>query len=249
MAKKKKRKNKPAPQYGAGAKAALFCFGIVFGLVLFFSCLSFNFSDWPSPFVYPNNSPASNWCGSVGAFFAYHLLYHMGPGTFLVLIYFIWLLVAKLAKREIDQPILRTIGLVLLTVAISASFYGLWPHRLYAFPIGSGGVLGVATYSFLQTSFAQLGSFILLSAMWVVGLMLMADTLLLFIPIWAGKCLLRAMGIVRPATSRGKSKSRSASESTGISAGVKVGIPMATRAETPRPSANFASTTRRPAPV
>ncbi|MCH7916924.1 MAG: DNA translocase FtsK [Planctomycetes bacterium] len=207
VAKKKKRKNKAAPHYGAGAQAALFCFGIVFGLVLFFSCVSFNYSDWPSPFVYPNNSPPGNWCGSVGAFFAYHLLYHLGPGTFLVLIYFISLLVAKLAKREIDQPILRTIGLVLLTVAISASFYGLWPHRLYAFPIGSGGVLGVATYSFLQTSFARLGSFILLSAIWVVGLMLMADTLLLFIPIWAGKCFLRAMGIVRPAWSLARERS------------------------------------------
>ncbi|MDD5011913.1 MAG: hypothetical protein PHQ00_07305, partial [Phycisphaerae bacterium] len=36
-------------------------------VLLFFSCLSFNAGDFPSRYVWPNNQPAANWCGAVGA--------------------------------------------------------------------------------------------------------------------------------------------------------------------------------------
>jgi DNA segregation ATPase FtsK/SpoIIIE, S-DNA-T family len=187
-------------QYNEGAKAALLSFGVILGLILFFSCMSFNFADWPNKNVYPHNTPPKNWCGSAGAFCAYYLLYHLGPGVFLILICSIWTLVRQMTKHQIDQPVFRGIGLCLLTTAISASFYALCPDRLYPFPVvGSGGVLGTATYTFLSNNFAGLGTFILVLAIWVVGLMLMADHVVLFLPVVAGRILLKVVAIFSPA--------------------------------------------------
>jgi S-DNA-T family DNA segregation ATPase FtsK/SpoIIIE len=153
--------------------------GIGVLLVLLCSCISFSIGDWPSEFVYPHNDPAANWCGSIGAFCAYYLLYFVGPGVFAVLASTICFLITRLANRGISQPILRAVGLGLLTTAASASFYFLWPHQVYLFPMGSGGVLGIATITFLQSHFATLGTVILLAATWLVGLVLLADSVVL----------------------------------------------------------------------
>ncbi len=182
-------------------RKAIECLGIGAMLLLLASCISFDIGDWPSKSVYPHNDPAANWCGSIGAFCAYYLLYYIGPGTFVILGCAICFLVARLANLPIGQPALRVTGLGLLTAAASVTFYWLWPHRFYLFPVGSGGVLGVGAGTFLRSYFASVGSLILISATWVVGLMLLADSLVLgvfrcfgaagmciariFVPAWA----------------------------------------------------------------
>ena len=50
---------------------------------------------------------------------------------------------------------------------------------MFNFPTGSGGVLGVAMSEFLLARFAGLGTFILITAMWIVGMALLADRMLL----------------------------------------------------------------------
>jgi S-DNA-T family DNA segregation ATPase FtsK/SpoIIIE len=157
-------------------KTAAGFIGIAVLLVLLCSCVSFNIGDWPSKYVYPHNSPPANWCGSIGAFCAYYLLYYVGPGVFVILACSICFLAAKLAHRTTGQPVLRAIGLGLLTVALSSSFYCLWPYRFYGFPMGSGGVLGVGTVVFLRNHLALLGTFILIAATWIVGFVLLADS-------------------------------------------------------------------------
>jgi hypothetical protein len=152
------------------------CLTIAALLLLLFSCLSFDIGDWPSRFVYPHNKPSVNLCGRIGAFFAYHLLYYIGPGVFVILLSGIGFLVARLRRKPIGQPILRAAGLVLVTVAASSSIYGLWPYGVYGFPMGSGGVLGIAVVHFLQSHFAGLGTFILIAATWIVGTILLADS-------------------------------------------------------------------------
>jgi S-DNA-T family DNA segregation ATPase FtsK/SpoIIIE len=154
---------------------ALQCLLVAGLLVLFCGCLSFNIGDWPSKFVYPNNTPTANWCGPAGALFAYYLLYYIGPGVFIVLITALYFAIAAVADIEIDQPVLRGAGLVLVTTAASTTFYCFTQHGIYDFPIGSGGVLGVATAEFLRSHFATLGTAILLGTLWVVGMMLLAD--------------------------------------------------------------------------
>jgi len=183
----------------AGFKAALLCLGTGLCFVLLFRCLSFNIGDWPSQYVYPQNKPLVNWCGSMGAFLAFYLLYYIGPGVFIVLISGICYGIAKLARRPIDQPLFRLIGLVLLTAAASATFYSFWPHKVYTFPMGSGGVLGICTAAFLKGNFARLGAFILMCAIWFVGLSLLADSLIVGLFAAFGVATRRVVGIVVPA--------------------------------------------------
>jgi S-DNA-T family DNA segregation ATPase FtsK/SpoIIIE len=160
-------------------KTAVDFLGITSLFVLFASCLSFNIADWPSSYVYPHNEPTTNLCGPIGAFCAYYLMYYIGPGVFVILASGICFLFARLINRPISQPLLRGIGVLLLTIAASSSFYCLWPNRIYTFPTGSGGLIGIAVTYFLRRHFAALGTFILITSTWIVGMVLLADTFVL----------------------------------------------------------------------
>ncbi|MCK4752360.1 MAG: DNA translocase FtsK 4TM domain-containing protein, partial [Planctomycetes bacterium] len=181
--------------------------GIVALLILFCSCASFNISDWPSKFAWPNNSPAKNLCGPTGAFFAYYLMYYVGPGVFVILASGIWFLVAKLAGRPVKQLVFRTGGLCLLTVAASSSFYCFWPYVVYDFPIGSGGVLGVGTAEFLRSHVAAFGTFMLITVAWIVGTVLLTDRFILRVLGWVIFALGKALGMVLPAWSAARQQS------------------------------------------
>lgn len=164
-------------------------------LVLFCSCLSFNVGDWPSKFVYPHNKPTANWCGAAGALLAYYLLYYVGPGIFVVFVSGLYFAVAKIADAEVNEPILRCAGLALVTAAASTTFYNFFPHSVFDFPMGSGGVLGVAAAQFLRSHFASLGTWLLLGSTWIVGMILLADQMVTVIFGWLGFVLRRALGL------------------------------------------------------
>ncbi len=180
-------------------KAVLLVLGITLGFVLLASCLSFSIADWPSQYVYPYNEPPANWCGSMGAFLAFYLLYYIGPGVFIILASGICYGIARLIRRPLGQPVFRMIGLVLLTAAASATFYSFWPHKVYTFPMGSGGVLGISTAAFLKGNFGRLGAFILICAVWFVGLSLLADSLIVGLFAAGGVMFRRIVGVVVPA--------------------------------------------------
>ena len=208
---KKKKTYKRAKKHqahGSISRTALRCIGIGVCLVLLFSCLSFDIGDWPSGFEYPHNNPTANWCGSIGAFCAYYLLYYVGPGIFIVLVSATYLWVSRLASRPVKQLVLRTIGLGLVTVAASTTFYCLWPHHYFNFPTGSGGILGTGAAQLLQSHFALLGTFILLAAIWVVGAVLLADGLMLMVLSGLGFTTAKIMGIAIPAWSAAKEHSQ-----------------------------------------
>jgi len=124
-----------------------------------------------------------------------------------ILISAICFLVSRLLGRPLGQPILRAIGLVLLTVAASSSFYCLWPYRVYCFPVGSGGLLGVGTAQFLRSHFALLGTFILIAAMWIVGVALLADSVLVAVFGWLWFAVGRIVGVAAPAWLAAKRRS------------------------------------------
>ncbi|MHC4461745.1 MAG: FtsK/SpoIIIE family DNA translocase [Planctomycetota bacterium] len=213
-----KRRSAKAPELSNGVKArkskrkAVECLGIAGLLVLLCSCASFDIGDWPSKFVYPHNDPPANWCGSIGAFCAYYLLYYVGPGVFVILSSAGCFLVARLAHRPMGQPVFRAIGLVLLTVAASSSVFCLWPYQVYDFPMGSGGVLGVVAVVFLRTHFAILGTFILIAATWIVGVVLLADSVILAVVRWPGFLVRKMVGAVVPVWSGAKQQSEVLSE-------------------------------------
>ncbi len=188
------------------------CLGIAAALVLLCSCISFNIGDWPSRFVWPHNEPPANWCGTIGAFCAYYLLYYIGPGVFVILISVICILGVRMAHRTINQGILRTIGLLLVMAAASSSFYLLRPHSVFNFPMGSGGILGIGVTEFLRSHFALLGTFILITATWVVGTVLLADTFMAAVFGGLGFALGRMVGAAVPVWSAARQQSQVLSE-------------------------------------
>ncbi len=184
------------------------CFLLISALLLFFfSCVSFDICDWPSRFAWPHNSPASNLCGSAGAFFAYYLLYYAGPGVFVILVWGILFLFSNLIDRPMSQPILRAVGGGLLAAAVSSSFYCFWPYKVYAFSIGSGGVLGVGVAEFLRSHFAWFGTFMLITISWIIGLVLLADKFFADVFGWVVVVLRNTVGLVLPAWSTTRRRS------------------------------------------
>jgi S-DNA-T family DNA segregation ATPase FtsK/SpoIIIE len=183
-------------------------------MCLFFlcSCLGFDIGDWPSRYQAPHNNPAANWCGPAGAFCAYFLLYYIGPGVFVVFVSAIYFLGARVANKKSSQPVLRMIGLVLVTAAVSMSFQCLWPERFFGFQTGSGGVLGAGLTQLLRGRFASLGTFILLSAIWIVGVILLADSLILALLRGFGFIVERMLGLAVPAWSAARQHSQVLSE-------------------------------------
>ncbi|HUV40441.1 MAG TPA: DNA translocase FtsK 4TM domain-containing protein [Sedimentisphaerales bacterium] len=186
---------------------AVMCLAIAVLFLLFCSCVSFNIGDWPSRYVYPHNKPAANVCGWTGAFCAYYLLYFIGPGVYVLLASGIWFFAARLIEHGLGQTWLRLAGVLLLTGAASSSFYCVWPHRFYDFPIGSGGLVGVAATEFLRGHFATLGTVILMSCTWLVGVVLVADSVVIAAVRWAGAVLLKTLGAVWPLWSATKRRS------------------------------------------
>ncbi len=202
---------KNAILYKRAAEVILFCVCVF----LFFSCIpsgafgldferGFSLSDSPSEYVWPHNDPSSNLCGRWGAFPAYYIMKYIGPGIFVLLGTAMWWLGVNIAGRSVTQPILRLIGVGLLTVAFSSSVYLICPVSEDGFPMGNGGILGIASGAFLLENAKTFGAFIILASIWLVGLVLLADALLFACMRWLGAGVSRCAGFVLPALSVAK---------------------------------------------
>jgi len=176
--------------------------------------LSFDIGDAPSGFTSPTNQPVANWCGRVGAFCAYYIMYFIGPGALLALAAVSIILIVHLSGRKITQINLRMIGLLLLVVAGSTSWFLLWPdapfllYRGGPFPMGNGGILGIAAGIFLRKHLALLGTAITLVCTWLVGMTLLADSLVLAVTRGIGHVMLRIFGLAAPAWTAAQKQSQ-----------------------------------------
>jgi len=144
------------------------------------------------------------------------MLYYLGPGVFIILATAICYFVTKIAHHPTSGPVFKTIGLGLLTVAVSTSFQCLWPHRFFGFPIGSGGVLGAGAAQFLRSNFAWLGTVILICATWAVGFFLLADSFMLKLLGYVGFGARAIVGFIVPAWSAAKSAAGGSAVVNGI---------------------------------
>ncbi len=193
---------------------ALKGFALAGCIMLLCSCMSFSIWDPPSRVVFPTNDPPVNWCGSVGAFCAYYLMYYLGPGVFVLLFSVGWALVASLGGAKITQPLLRVAGLCLLVVAVSCTWFLLWPvgngwpYSSGGFIEGNGGILGITAGSFLSGYVARLGTAILVICTWIVGAVLLADTVVVALLCALGRGVGRLFGFAVPALSAARKRSR-----------------------------------------
>ena len=73
--------------------------------------------------------------------------------------------------------------------------------------MGSGGVLGIAVANFLRGHVALLGTSIIIGCGWIVGAILLADSIVLALARWFGAGLTRLLGLVTPAWSAARQHS------------------------------------------
>lgn len=189
---------------------------------LFFSCLpnsvlpgidkGFDIGDKPSQYVWPHNEPVKNLCGIWGAFPAYYLMCYVGPGVYVLLFTGIWWLSLSIAAKEITQPLLRLAGMVLLVAALSSSVHLIRPYSENGFPMGNGGILGIATGSYLKEHVSVLGTFIVIGCGWIVGAILLADSLVLAALRAVGAGVSKCLGAAVPAWAKAREHSNSLGE-------------------------------------
>jgi S-DNA-T family DNA segregation ATPase FtsK/SpoIIIE len=178
---------------------ALLVLSLAASVGLFFSCISFDAGDFPSSYVWPNNHPAANWCGAGGAFAAYYLMYYVGPGVFVLLVACAIAAVRHLSGASVSQIFLRIVGLIFVVASVSSITYMLWPYPAGFFPAGSGGILGAGITLFLKEKFSLLGSVIIVASSFIVGAILLADSLVIYSLHFCGLFFARVFGIFRPA--------------------------------------------------
>jgi S-DNA-T family DNA segregation ATPase FtsK/SpoIIIE len=180
-------------------RTTLLVFALAAAVGLFFSCISFDMGDFPSGYVWPNNNPVANWCGPVGAFAAYYLIYYIGPGVFVLLVACGVAAVRYLSGARVNQLFLRLVGLIFVVASVSSMTYMLRPHASDFFPAGSGGILGIGITLFLRKNFSLLGSVIIIASSFIVGAILLADSLVIYSLHFFGVFFVRIFGIFRPA--------------------------------------------------
>jgi len=153
------------------------CLWVFFLLAL----ASFHASDWPSHGVYPY-PPIQNLCGSVGAGIAYYCFLLIGQGVFPMIFFSGVCLALLMYHNRLTDAWLRCIGLLILSIAFAAMVHRIHGGTQGGFPEGAGGIVGIATASFLQMHFNTVGTLFVLMVCMVVGLLLAADDLVMRAP-------------------------------------------------------------------
>jgi S-DNA-T family DNA segregation ATPase FtsK/SpoIIIE len=142
---------------------------------------SFHFTDWPSHEIYPY-PPIQNLCGSVGAFLSYYTFVTIGQGAFPLMFFTGVCLALFMCRSKVSDLWMRTVGLILLTVAFAAAVHHFTPGSYDGFPEGRGGVIGISIATILQHYFSTVGTRLILLTTGFVGLLLAADDLVLRTP-------------------------------------------------------------------
>ena len=81
--------------------------------------LSFDAADAPSHVVYPHNDPTLNLIGLVGSHVAYAMLKLIGFGVVPVMFAWMLALVFSASGRPSGHPLIRSAGVVLITLSVS----------------------------------------------------------------------------------------------------------------------------------
>ena len=164
---------------------------------LVLSLVSFSANDPPSHAVSVWSDPIANLGGRVGAWAAYWSLHLLGVGAWLIVLSLgCWFGLVAFGRRP-GHPALRAAGLVIAAIGISSLHAAVLPN-IGGIAGAPGGLVGHATVAMLTPEFGTIGTSLLVLVLLVVGLVVMADEIMLAVPgwIWA-----RARSIQEPITS------------------------------------------------
>jgi S-DNA-T family DNA segregation ATPase FtsK/SpoIIIE len=156
------------------------------GLVVFLGVALFSYdpADPPSTLVYPAHAEVTNACGRSGAMAAAFMYESFGMGAIYLVFSLALIDGLMLARRIIDDPVLRVIGwgvsLIGVTTLVAMAMPSLSPGPV----IGSGGYLGAAGRGLLELHFATAGAYIIAISLILGGLLLATDYVLLHVGAW-----------------------------------------------------------------
>ena len=131
-----------------------------FTVFLAVALLSYDPADPPTTLVYPANDFVANACCLSGATAASFLFDSFGLGAFYLIGSLAVLDLLLLARREIDEPVLRTIGWGVSLIGVTAVAAMAMPNLSPGPVIGSGGYLGATGQGLLEMQFATAGAYI-----------------------------------------------------------------------------------------
>jgi S-DNA-T family DNA segregation ATPase FtsK/SpoIIIE len=185
------RKVRPGPggaddqPEGRGWRFLRYCMVLVLvgsAAVAWISLLSYSPTDPPAQVLIPPKSPVDNAAGIVGAYVADALLYWLGGGAYMALLFVtLAAFILALGGRVRDVP-WRILGVALLVTAGSAAIYMADPVATGDPLTSSAGILGISVGQLLLSTCAFTGGWIIVVICLILGLMLTADSLVLKLP-------------------------------------------------------------------
>jgi len=139
------------------------------------SLASYDLSDPPALSVFPARTVAQNLGGSAGAVTAHTLVIALGAGAYFLLIALIVADIRLFARDKAGDPVWRLVGATLMLVSVCVAAQWFLPFTLTGPLTGNGGYLGAWGGILLDDSLTRLGSVVLLSSMFVAGLLLTGE--------------------------------------------------------------------------
>jgi S-DNA-T family DNA segregation ATPase FtsK/SpoIIIE len=150
---------------------ALLALAVFLGVALW----TYDPADPPGTLVWPASDLIRNACGRTGALAAHHVLEGLGIGAYYLLGSMSVLTLLLFMRREIDQPVLRAIGWAVSVVGLTTLAALAIPDWTPGPVVGAGGQIGAMGRGFLETHFAQAGSFIFALSVLLAGVLLSTD--------------------------------------------------------------------------
>jgi len=144
-------------------------------LLLCFSLGSYHPADPPSTLVWPASETVQNACGRGGAFVAHAMFEMMGVGAYYAGASLAVLTVLLLMRRQVDQPILRSVGWAMSLVGLATLASMAAPSWSPGPVVGAGGYLGAMGRAWLESNFAAAGGYIFAISVFLAGLLLATD--------------------------------------------------------------------------
>lgn len=202
---KKKKSSKPYRVSGQGQEPSeqqkllmrigWLALGVLWVFVLV-GLVSFDAGDAPSHAIYPNNPQTQNWTGPIGAHVSYGLLKTLGLGVVVPMLFVGVLIVLRVARRPMTQPIVRAIGALILTTSLCVLLNVLFPS---AGPLAGlvGGTMGVVGASTMLPKFAMLGSLLWIGLATIIGLIVCCDKYVISVPVAIWNRMVPALAFTR----------------------------------------------------
>ncbi len=200
---KKTRKNNDDQK--ALYRAIVWAFLAGLWLLVAASMASYDPVDLPAHAYGVPNETIHNWVGKFGALIAHKINLMVGPGAWVALAGALVMLIITGIGRQITQPVLRIIGVIIMTVAVSALVAVAAPtvvHGFDAAPQGAGGLLAMMIDDQLTARFAVPGTVMILVVGFWVGAVLAADRFVLAAPQAVGASILKLTHLQLPAIRR-----------------------------------------------